>query len=94
MSENINDILKKAEDNALRLKERAEQEVAMSVALPLRFSQNITAFRKYIPHVADMYESYQPLRPFRFFCNENGQPNTAWLDDNVAVYWEEPYLDL
>ncbi|ENO3976680.1 motility associated factor glycosyltransferase family protein [Aeromonas veronii] len=92
MSENINDILKKAEDNALRLKERAEQEVAMSVALPLRFSQNITAFRKYIPHVAEMYESYQPSRPFRFFCNENGQPNMAWLDDDVAVYGEEPYL--
>lgn len=92
MSENINDILKKAEDVALRLKERAEQEAAMSVALPLRFSQNIAAFRKYIPHIADMYESYQPSRPFRFFCNENGQPNMVWIDDDVAVYGDEPYL--
>ncbi|MBL0608972.1 motility associated factor glycosyltransferase family protein [Aeromonas jandaei] len=92
MSENIDDILKKAEGVALRLKERAEQEAAMSVALPLRFSQNIAAFRKYIPHIADMYESYQPIRPFRFFCNENGQPNMAWIDDDVAVYGDEPYL--
>ncbi len=69
MSENIDDIFEKAEGVALRLKERAEQEAAMSVALPLRFSQNIAAFRKYIPHIADMYESYQPSRPFRFFCN-------------------------
>lgn len=92
MSENINDILRKAEDDASRLKERAEQEIAMSVALPLRFSKNIAAFRKYIPHVADMYESYQPERPFRFFCNENGQPNMAWLDDDIAVYGDEPYL--
>ncbi|EKP0312389.1 MULTISPECIES: motility associated factor glycosyltransferase family protein [Aeromonas] len=92
MSGNIDDILKKAEGVALRLKERAEQEAAMSVALPLRFSQNIAAFRKYIPHIADMYESYKPSRPFRFFCNENGQPNMAWLDDNIAVYGDEPYL--
>ncbi|WP_421311951.1 6-hydroxymethylpterin diphosphokinase MptE-like protein [Aeromonas veronii] len=92
MSENTDDILKKAEGVALRLKERAEQEAAMSVALPLRFSQNIAAFRKYIPHIADMYESYQPIRPFRFFCNENGQPNMAWIDDDVAVYGDEPYL--
>lgn len=92
MSENIDDILKKAESDALRLKKRAEQEAAMSVALPLRYSQNINAFRKYIPHIADMYESYQPARPFRFFCNENGQPNVAWLDDDIAVYGDEPYL--
>ncbi|QWL58316.1 motility associated factor glycosyltransferase family protein [Aeromonas jandaei] len=92
MSENVDDILKKAEEVALRLKERAEQEAAMSVALPLRFSQNIAAFRQYIPHIADMYESYQPSRPFRFFCNENGQPNMAWIDDDIAVYGDEPYL--
>ncbi|MCX0438356.1 6-hydroxymethylpterin diphosphokinase MptE-like protein [Aeromonas veronii] len=92
MSENIDDILNKAENEILRLKEQAVQEAAMLVALPLRFSQNIAAFRKYIPHIADMYESYQPTRPFRFFCNENGQPNIVWLDDNSALYGEEPYL--
>ncbi|MCX4104473.1 DUF115 domain-containing protein [Aeromonas hydrophila] len=92
MSKNIDDILKKAECDALRLKKRAEQEAAMSVALPLRYSQSIKAFRKYIPHIADIYESYQPTRPFRFFCNENGQPNVAWLDDDIAVYGDEPYL--
>ncbi|BCO14345.1 motility associated factor glycosyltransferase family protein [Aeromonas hydrophila] len=92
MSENISGILKKAEDDALRLKKRAEQETAMSVALPLRYSQNIAAFRQYIPHIAEMYESYEPSRPFRFFCNENGQPNMAWVDDDIAVYGDEPYL--
>ncbi|MFQ1776026.1 6-hydroxymethylpterin diphosphokinase MptE-like protein, partial [Aeromonas veronii] len=92
MSENISEILKKAEGDALRLKERAEQEAAMSVALPLRFSQSLAAFRKYIPHIADMYESYKPTRPFQFFCNNNGQPNMLWLDDDIAVYGDEPYL--
>ena len=64
-----------AEQDALRLQQQAEQEAAMAVALPLRFEQNMAAFRRYIPHIADTYERYQPARPFRFFCNENGQPN-------------------
>lgn len=92
MSEYINSVLKEAEDVALRLKKQAEQEAAMSIALPLRFSRSIAAFHKYIPHIAEIYESYKPTRPFRFFCNENGQPNLAWVDDNIAVYGDEPYL--
>ncbi|MFM4716022.1 6-hydroxymethylpterin diphosphokinase MptE-like protein [Aeromonas veronii] len=92
MSLKIDDALRKAEKDALRVKTQAEQEAAMSIALPLRFSQNIAAFRQYIPHIAEMYESYEPERPFRFFCNENGQPNMAWLDDDIAVYGDEPYL--
>lgn len=92
MSVNIDASLAKAEQEIVRLQQQAEQEVAMAVALPLRFEQNMTAFRQYIPHIADMYEAYQPTRPFRFFCNENGQPNLAWLDDDIAVYGAEPYL--
>ena len=92
MPGNIDAALIKAEQEALRLRQQAEQEAAMAVALPLRFEQNMAAFRQYIPHIADMYEHYQPARPFRFFCNENGQPNLAWLDDDVAVYGAEPYL--
>ena len=92
MSVNIDTALAKAEQEALRLQQQAEQEVAMAAALPLRFAQNMAAFRQYIPHIADMYEAYQPARPFRFFCSENGQPNLAWLDDDVAVYGAEPYL--
>lgn len=92
MSVNIDTALAKAEQEALRLQQQAEQEVAMAAALPLRFAQNMAAFRQYIPHIADMYDAYQPARPFRFFCSENGQPNLAWLDDDVAVYGAEPYL--
>ena len=92
MPVNIDAALIKAEQDALRLQQQAEQEAAMKVALPLRFAQNMAAFRQYIPHIADMYEGYQPARPFKFFCNENGQPNLTWLDDDVAVYGAEPYL--
>ncbi|TNI64372.1 hypothetical protein CF121_01690 [Aeromonas media] len=92
MPGNIDAALIKAEQDAQRLQQQAEQEAAMKVALPLRFAQNMAAFRQYIPHIADIYEDYQPARPFKFFCTENGQPNLAWLDDDVAVYGAEPYL--
>ncbi|MBS4708849.1 motility associated factor glycosyltransferase family protein [Aeromonas caviae] len=92
MSVNLDAALAKAEQEAQRLQQQAEQEAAMAVALPLRFEQNMAAFRQYIPHIADMYEAYQPARPFKFFCTENGQPNLKWLDDDVVVYGAEPYL--
>ena len=92
MSVNLDAALAKAEQEAQRLQQQAEQEAAMAVALPLRFEQNMVAFRQYIPHIADTYEAYQPARPFKFFCTENGQPNLVWLDDDVAVYGAEPYL--
>lgn len=92
MSVNIDAMLLKAEQEMRRLQQQAEQEAAMMVALPLRFTQNIEAFRQYIPHIADMYENYCPSRPFKFFCNENGQPNLKWLDDDVVVYGADPYL--
>ena len=70
MPGNIDAALIKAEQEALRLRQQAEQEAAMAVALPLRFEQNMAAFRQYIPHIADMYEHYQPARPFRFSARE------------------------
>lgn len=89
---NIDSALEAAERETLRLRAQAEQEIAMAEALPHRFALNIEAFKKYIPRIAEMYENYHPTRPFRFFCNENGQPNVAWIDDNIAVYGDEPYL--
>ena len=62
-----------------------EAAAAMAAALPLRFEQNMAAFRQHIPHIADIYEAYQPTRPFRFFCNENGIPNLLWLEDRKSV---------
>lgn len=91
MSVNIDTVLAKAEQEVLRLQQQAEQEAAMAVALPLRFEQNMAAFRQYIPHIADIYEAYQPTRPFRFFCNENGIPNLLWLDENTALYGADPF---
>ncbi|WP_429022948.1 motility associated factor glycosyltransferase family protein [Aeromonas allosaccharophila] len=92
MSVNIDAVLVQAEQEMLRLQQQAEQEAAMMIALPLRFKQNIEAFRQYIPHIAEVYDDYQPTHPFKLFCNENGQPNLEWIDDGVAVYGDQPYI--
>lgn len=91
MPANIDPALAKAEQEVLRLQQQAEQEAAMAVALPLRFEQNLQAFREFIPHIADIFEKYKPTRPFRFFCNENGIPNLLWLDENIALYGVDPF---
>lgn len=89
---NINNLLLNAEELHNRIKQQAEQESAMVQVLPIRFQKNIEAFYKYIPSIADKFGSFKPNRSFEFFCNENGIPNLRWLDDNVAIYGDDPYL--
>ncbi|WP_349921768.1 motility associated factor glycosyltransferase family protein [Aeromonas veronii] len=76
-----------------RLSQQHEQEAAMVQMLPLRFQNNMEAFKKYMPDIHDFFVDYQPVRPFRFFCNENGIPNLLWLDTEIALYGEDPFAD-
>ena len=86
-----NEVIIEVEKRLARLSMQAEQEKAMAEVLPYRFQENMTAFRKYLPEVAEMFESYTPSRSFRFFCNENGIPNLEWCDENIAIYGDNPY---
>lgn len=65
----------------------------MLEVLPVRFAMNMDAFKKFMPSIYDFFESYQPIRPFRFFCNENGIPNVLWLDEQVSLYGDDPFAD-
>ncbi|WP_320151705.1 6-hydroxymethylpterin diphosphokinase MptE-like protein [uncultured Tolumonas sp.] len=91
--QDLNDVLAEAELKVARLAMQAQQEKAMAEVLPLRFAKNMIALRQYLPKVADIFDSYQPMREFRLFCNENGIPNLEWLDKNVAIYGDDPYAD-
>jgi len=53
MSLNIDAALVQAEQEARRLQQQADQEAAMAVALPLRFEQNMAAFRQCPPAHSD-----------------------------------------
>lgn len=85
--------ISEVETELSRLSQQHEQEAAMAEVLPLRFLQNMEAFKSNMPGIHDFFESYQPTRPFRFFCNENGIPNILWLDTEIALYGEDPFSD-
>lgn len=89
LSQSISD----AERELERLKKQAVEEKAMADVLPERFRHNMAAFEKYIPDIAKKFNSYKPEKVSRFFCNENGIPNLLWVEENRALYTEEPYRD-
>lgn len=84
--------LSEAEEILRKMTKQAEQEQAMREVLPLRFQSNISAFRSFIPAIAEQFESYTPTRSFEFFCTENGIPNFFWLDEKKPFYMEDPFL--
>ncbi|MNS09561.1 hypothetical protein D3C72_410490 [compost metagenome] len=90
---NIEQKISEVETELSRLGRQHEQEAAMAEVLPLRFQKNMAAFKANMPGIHDFFEHYQPVRPFRFFCNENGIPNILWLDTGVALYGEDPFAD-
>lgn len=85
--------LEDAEREVARLAKQAQQEKAMAEVLPIRFEKNIASFKKLVPHIADTFENYKSIKPFEIFCNENGIPNLRWLDGDISIYTENPYLD-
>lgn len=89
----INKLILDTQQQAERLQRQSEQEKAMAEVLPLRFAQNLDAFKHYMPGIYEQFSDYQPKRPFRFFCNENGIPNILWLDEQVALYGEDPFAE-
>lgn len=93
MHQDLNKQLAHAEVIVDRLAEQAAQESAMIDVLPLRYERNMVALSNYFPELAKLFSDYTPQRPFRFFCNENGIPNLLWLNDNVALYGDDPYTE-
>ena len=55
-------------DEALRFKRLSELQGRMSSMLIDRFRQNIEAFGKFIPSIAESFEHYRPAQALEFFC--------------------------
>ncbi|MDM5100289.1 motility associated factor glycosyltransferase family protein [Aeromonas salmonicida] len=89
-NKNIADV----ENELSRLERQKKQEAAMLDVLPVRHQLNMAAFAKHMPGIHDYFKDYQPVRPFRFFCNDNGIPNILWLDDGVSLYGEDPFAEV
>ncbi|MHC3400556.1 motility associated factor glycosyltransferase family protein [Aeromonas veronii] len=82
------------EHELARLAQQKQQEAAMQEVLPLRYELNMAAFAKYMPAIHQFFKGYLPVRPFRFFCNENGVPNILWLDDGLSLYGRDPLCEV
>ncbi|MFB2829277.1 6-hydroxymethylpterin diphosphokinase MptE-like protein [Aeromonas jandaei] len=81
------------ENELSRLEQQKVQEKAMLEVLPTRYELNMEAFSERMPEVFSFFEKYKPVKPFRIFCNENGIPNIFWIDENVAIYGQNPYIE-
>lgn len=85
--------LSEAEREVTRLAEIAAQEKAMAEVLPIRFTNNMAAFEKYMPGIANSFKNYNTSRPIEFFCTENGAPNIKFMDTLDALYGNDPYAE-
>lgn len=90
----FNKNITQVENELSRLELQKKQEAAMLDVLPARYELNMAAFEKYMPGIHEFFKDYQPVRPFRFFCNENGIPNVLWLDEQVSLYGEDPLVEV
>ena len=89
----LDKIIADAEQTASKLALQAKQEEALRKVVPARYANNISAFEKYIPSIAETFRNYSPNKKFKIFCSENGIPNLEWLDTNVAIYGDDPYSE-
>lgn len=91
--ENMDQLIESAESALKKLAAISEQEKAMREVFPIRFSQNLTAFEKYIPNIFSRFHDYSPERAFEFYCLENGEPNLRWSGQVAGLYGDSPFLD-
>ncbi|MCZ2721211.1 DUF115 domain-containing protein [Marinomonas sp. 15G1-11] len=55
------------------------------------FDNNIRAFRKYFPEIADKFISHETDSKFNLFLNPNGTANFVDYDTGVPIYSDDPH---
>lgn len=88
---NIEERLRAAEEELARLEQQQAQMQALQEIMPIRFAENMSAFEKWLPDIAQLFENYEPRRPFSIFCNHNGIPNLHWKESDENLYPENPF---
>jgi len=58
-----------------RFKKLSQLQGQLADSLIARFQDNLKAFSKFIPDIAEKFAHYRPSQPLEFFCTENGIPN-------------------
>lgn len=63
-----------------------QQEVAFSVCANELFAQNIRAFKKYFPDIAEKFLVHQPSEKFNLFLTESGLANIIDYNTDLPFY--------
>ncbi len=70
--------------------EVTQREATFAEQANTRFNQNIAAFQKYFPEIAQRFVSFTPSEKFQLIVNPDGTGNIIDYHTNVPVYGSEP----
>lgn len=85
--ESINEI----EEALNSISQKQQNEDAFVDKANITFDNNILAFKKYFPDIAEKFSSHQPSSKFNLFLNSNGSANFIDYDTGVPIYSEDPH---
>jgi hypothetical protein len=83
----IDAIVAVAEAQVNKLVQKNELEKKLAKAMPAKFEENIQAFEKYLPKIAEEFYHFKP-NSLQLFCAESGDLNI--FQDGTALYGEDP----
>ncbi|MGS0534955.1 motility associated factor glycosyltransferase family protein [Pseudoalteromonas sp. SaAl2] len=72
------------------ISEQEKKEALFAEEANERFENNIKAFQKYFPEIAEKFLSHQPSDKFNLFLNENGTANFVDYGTGVPLYGKDP----
>ncbi len=78
-------------NDIIKFKQNQTLQNQMAEFLIERYENNISAFKKYLPYIAEKFNNYQIKRPIEFFCSNNFIANLVFTDTNEILYpYENP----
>jgi hypothetical protein len=82
-------LLSYAETQLESLAKQTQLERVLAGAMPDKFAENMQAFSKYLPKIADQFRDYQP-NSMQFFCAKSGVANIIDEQLGSALYDDDP----
>ncbi|GAA79454.1 hypothetical protein P20495_1955 [Pseudoalteromonas sp. BSi20495] len=79
------------EETLNSISKKQQNEDAFVEKANVIFENNIHAFRKYFPEIADKFISHEPDNKFNLFLNPNGTANFVDYDTGVPIYSDDPH---
>ncbi|MEH8165445.1 hypothetical protein [Aeromonas allosaccharophila] len=88
----VSHILSDVEKSVTTLQQLVEVEQAIRAVAPLRFSENLEAFKKYLPDIGRFLDTYQP-NALKILATPSGVANVLDPATGVPLYGEDPFAD-